>query len=80
MAAPEHLSVRGLLHVPAGKLLRVHHGAVVKALQQQHRLAQKGSGQDLLQLVFAVHLAECDAPVNKSLHVLRPLRQLGSVP
>ena len=77
VAAPEDLAVAGLLHAPARKLLRVDHGAAVKALQQKDGLAQKRAGEDVVQVVLAVHLAEGDAAVNKLLHVLRALAQLG---
>ena len=80
VAAPQDLAVRRLLHAPAGKLLGVNHGAVVKALQQEDGLADEGPLQDLINVVFTVHLAEGDAAVNKVLHVRRLRRQVPAPP
>ncbi len=38
VTAPEDLAVAGLLHAAPGELLRVDHGAVIEALQQQDGL------------------------------------------
>ena len=73
VAAPENLPVGGLLHPPAREFFRVDHGAVVEALQQENGFSDKGPGEDLINIVLAVHLAEGDAAVNKFLHVLNAL-------
>ena len=79
MAAPQHLAVRRLLHATAWELLGVHHGAVVKPLQQQDGLADKCAFHDFVQVIFAVHLAEGDAAVDKILHIRRIRRQFPAV-
>ena len=50
---------------------------MVETLQQQRRLAQKDAGEDGVQLVLAVYLAEGDAPVDELLHVPGSVRQRG---
>ncbi len=80
VTAPEDLAVAGLLHASPGKFLRVDHGAVVKALQQKDGLPQKRPGEDLVYLVFAVHLAEGDAPVDELLHIGRSPAQGRPLP
>ena len=57
------------LHPPAGEFLRVDHGAGIEAVQQQDSLSDESAGEDLIHLVFAVHLAEGDAAVDELLHI-----------
>ena len=74
VGAPEDLAVRGLVHTPAGVVLRVDLSAAPEALHQEQSLAHKDGSDQLIRVEAHIHLREGDKAVGEVLHVRQPLQ------